>query len=345
MTGCASVGLSPGEDISIIKRTGEPFERGLMLYVRGDLEGARRALMEALKNAPHDLRARDLLQAIQRERGKVGNPQLMEEDEWGNVLPKVGEIRPERLLQWISYRSPRIREALFRVVEARGRLLEADLSLSPQFDLLTRFYPAGILASLTQSILSALIRRKYLMHQAEMDLLQALSNYIQVQEETLARGARAWLDAMEARALLAAMEEERRIRSRQVDLLRRLQREGLRSWEELFLRQWEMGELEAAILNQMARERMSLGVLKALLGIEGQDTLEVMNASIKLDRLLELNLDQLKARARKMRAEIKRTEAALRRAKTQRDASAFSLWDLGIRTTYGNSVDEGRGDF
>ena len=53
-------------------------------------------------------------------------------------------VEPGRLLRLVVERCPEIRQAILHVVEERAELRKADLSISPEFELITRLYPVGV---------------------------------------------------------------------------------------------------------------------------------------------------------------------------------------------------------
>ena len=64
LSGCGTVGVPADRLPPPLGRAS--FERGLMAYVRGDLDQAEKDLREA---GPEDLRARELLRAVLKENG------------------------------------------------------------------------------------------------------------------------------------------------------------------------------------------------------------------------------------------------------------------------------------
>ena len=150
VSGCATVGV----DIEDVQWSPErAFDRALVAYAVGELEKAQALTLRAFEENPLDARATDLMRAILKEKG------LVEELEpaRNHHLPTFDPATPQELVQLVSGRNAQLREAVFSIIESRARLREANVDVGPELSLLTRFYPPGILARLTQSLYGGVV--------------------------------------------------------------------------------------------------------------------------------------------------------------------------------------------
>jgi hypothetical protein len=110
---CATVGIS--RPASPLPDTGA-FERGLLHYVRGELEQAESALDRAIGAHPEDRRALELREEVRRERGEALKPAP------DPGAPLQEPLSPETLLRLVVGRNLELRKARYQSVEARAML-------------------------------------------------------------------------------------------------------------------------------------------------------------------------------------------------------------------------------
>jgi hypothetical protein len=159
----------------------EPFERALVAYVQGESDRAQDEIQKALEAMPDDARALSLRAAVTAEAASKRLPPFSEEAGEVGASPAT----PNALLARVKARNLRLRAAVYKVIEARARLREARVSMSPELSLMTRFYPLGMLAGLTQSVYGGLAERRALISNAESSLLSALKRQSMAKDSKL----------------------------------------------------------------------------------------------------------------------------------------------------------------
>jgi outer membrane protein TolC len=327
-TGCGRIGVREEAPVPLPDRA--PFERALTAYARGDLGSAESGVRDALAAVPGDLRAGLLGEMVRAEReGEHPVPPAL-------VTP--APVRPSgmpELLAAVQSRNLRLREATWRVAEARARLREAHLSLSPELLLMTRFYPLGLLAGVTQSVYGGLVRRDGLMHEAEADLLSALADYAAARQAVLGEAADSALSLASVPAVGAALHEEALAAARYEALARTGAGRGAVLRDALLEAVAERATTEAAARALAAAEQDARAELNGLLDqpaltpLADVDEVWPVTPSATPEAALEV--------AHTRRLELNRAREAVLRAAGRRDADLSRLPDIDLRTTWGLS--------
>ena len=263
--GCSTVGVErevslPGDD---------SFERALVDYVRGDLDAADLELERILAGTPGDRRASDLLREVREENG--GKREVTEAPT--AALPSPAG--PKTLLAEALTRNPEVRQELYRVVEARAKLREANVAFGPEFNLLTRFHPLGLLTSLTQSLIEGAIKRGAAMDREEAGCLTALSDYATTRADVADRTLTAYLDLQEATEIAAALEEERKAWEEQVRVASTLVDEQKLLPAELLAKKAGLARAEQRIAEARSRAAEAKAALNTLMARPATDLLDV----------------------------------------------------------------------
>ncbi len=336
LSGCAPVGVKQAPELTAT----QGFDFALMAYIRGDLEQAEHQLNVHLAASPYDRRASELLDVVQRERKK--EPLSVD------PLPSVESKLPAmmtllQLVRLVEARNVEMRQAMFSIVEGRGQMREANLSLSPEFSVLTRFYPLGFFASLTESIYGGIWKRQALLGEAEQATLAALAAYAKVRQQKITEALRAYVDWIEARKIGAMLREEllaARERSRAVSLLS--------DYGSLLPKQlMDARLLEEEIMLEIARAEGQAAVAQAtinsLLDRPAYTAIDLIEQPLK-GKLPEPIGDAVQ-RAHEQRLDLEEAETLVAQAIASRQVVGTSLPRVDLRATYGETSESGRGDF
>lgn len=326
--GCATVGVErevviPGE---------ESFERALVEYVRGDLDAAEVSLERILVERPDDRRASDLLRELRSEMG--GRTDVAE----GAMPPLPSPAGPDVVLHEVLRRNPEVRQAVYGVVEARARLGEANVAFGPEFNLLTRFHPLGVLTSLAQSVIEGAVARGAAMDKEETQCLQAVSEYATVRADAADRTLTAWLDLQEAIDVSAAVEEQRKAWEEQVRVATALVDEQKLLPSELLARKVGLARAEQRIAEARSRAAEARATLNTLMARPAADPLEVTQEAVRGE--LPDDVRAAIARALDGRPERAGAEAGVEGAEAQRRFVAAKEPKIDLYTTYGWSPEK-----
>ncbi len=177
--GCASTEL---RDIPEPLHATGTFETALLQYVRGHEENALEQLRAYRRQRPQDQRGAILYEVIKTDTADLDEHRKMIRDDDASQPLESGSNGSDRLhvqqvLSRVESHNPRIRRRLYDIVRARAALDREGVSYGPKFDLITRFYPGGVLASLTQSAIDGIWTRNYAIEQAKGELVSRLSFY------------------------------------------------------------------------------------------------------------------------------------------------------------------------
>ncbi len=333
---CATVGV----DRSEVRAPGsKAFDEALIDYAAGDLDQALVSTLVALEDNPLDARATDLLRAILKEKGLIDQLRVEADPQLSEFTPSS----PEELTRIIAGRNPLIREAVFGVIEARAQLREANVDLGPEISVLTRFYPLGILARLTQSLYSGWWERKAKMHAAEAAIIEALANYGRAKEDVNRESLLAYLDAVAAGERLASLERELDFlderRERAIVLVRygqKLPREPLLARNEIRTLQSE----QAASHQLLATAKARLNALmnrapNASIGVSAQGLLWQPADS----------LDGALTAAYVNRFEVDEALAKTKIAEARKSSAELQDPNIDLVATYGESGEQSEGRF
>ncbi|MGE3540443.1 MAG: TolC family protein [Candidatus Tectimicrobiota bacterium] len=334
LAGCGRVGVRQVP----LAPAGEPFERALMAYIRGELAQARADLLVVLDERPEDGRAIDLFQAVAREHGRGPRAPVS----LPRALPE-GPLSPADLLRLVLERNPEIRKALWQVVEARGRLREVHLSMSPEFSLLSRFHPLGVFVSLSDMILETLLRRPAAKQQAEAEVLAAVAAYARVRTAVLERALAAYLDCMQAQALAEPLAAEWQSRQEQVRLARLRVQAGSLPQHALLTLEQDVLAVEQKRAEASGQQATALALLNSLLGRPVQEPLPLRRQRVVVEPVASVPAVIQTAQAG--RPEIDEAQARAAAARGRLADVAGVLPRVELRASYGVSTSEGRGDF
>ena len=198
LAGCTSVG-SRRADVPLPGHAS--FDRSLLHYVRGELPAARAGLVEAIQADPGDLRAKELLQAVDREVG--GAPSTLPPD----VLPE-GPMTPAAILLAVRGRNPEVRKTIQRVIGERAQLREADWALTPEFDIVSKIDPVSVVTTIGENLLVTVLQRHARMAAAEADMIAEVAGYARVRSDVATEAMRNYLFLLETQERADALDEE-----------------------------------------------------------------------------------------------------------------------------------------
>jgi outer membrane protein TolC len=177
--GCASTELRQIPEP--LHATGS-FETALLHYVRGHEENALDELNTYGRQRPQDQRGKILYEVIRTDT-KDPEQFALESRDYEQSLRSTGNearvntLNIHQVLSRVESHNPRIRRRLYDLIRARAALDREGVSYGPEFDLITRFYPGGVLASLTQSAIDGIWKRNYAIEEAKGELVSRLSFY------------------------------------------------------------------------------------------------------------------------------------------------------------------------
>jgi len=321
---CATVGVDTAR---IRPPAGDRFDQALLAFAGGRLDEADGLLARTLDANPADLRAHDLRRAIARERG---DPAALDVHAAPTAPPA-----PAGLGQRVTGASPALRAAVFKVIEARARLREANVSVGPELAVTTRFYPLGILARMTQSLYGGWWERRARMHRAEAEILEALAEYGIARETVAGDAYTAAVDGLEAQAMLGALAAERAGLEQQHRLVNRLVARGHRvAAEEIRIRE-QLGEVAHA--EQAARQQLAVATAR-LNGLMDAP----LDAPVDFDAGALLwagpaSVEAALEQALRNRYEMQRADGAVDAARARRDLYASTFADVDLFASYGGS--------
>lgn len=329
LMGCASTPLTPVMPLP----DKEPFERALVAYVQGESDRAQDEIQKALEAMPDDARALSLRAAVTAEAASKRLPPFS--DEAGEV--GASPATPDALLARVKARNLRLRAAVYEVIEARARLREARVSMSPELSLMTRFYPLGMLAALTQSVYGGLAERRALISNAESRLLSALANYAITRRTVLAEALQNYQQLQEAEAQTLAMGEELAV----ADSYRLQAKELLRSGTLLRTRVFEaQAEIAAAKADEESISQQAI-LARSRLNTLMQRPVDAPLALRAKGVVLAVPADPQSA-AVKGRQELASARAELLQNQAAKARADTLLPDVNLRASWGkpNNKDE-----
>ena len=332
--GCSTLGV---RDLPPYQEA-KPFEQGLMSYVRGDLNKSEKVLTQALQANPTERRTRELLSAVVREKGTKPSEILK------NPQPPAADPQaPEDLIQVVLSHNPEIRKAMFQVIEGRARLREANVSISPEFYLLTRFYPLGFLAGLTQSLYGGYWKREADMAKAEEAMVAALAEYGRARQDVLFQTWWAYLDLIEAQEQARNLRRELKANKEQAGIVGLLNQEGFLMQQS----QMQAGLKVQAVRQELLKAKKEAAIAQAKLnGLMDRPVQTPLKFSPRyIEARLPRPLLQAILAAYRQRPELAQARAEYERAWHQISATNASIPDIYLRATYGDSDEAGKGDF
>ncbi|MBI4664945.1 MAG: TolC family protein [Nitrospinae bacterium] len=324
---------------------GEAFEQGLVLYVRGELDDAADRINEAIKKNPHDLRARDLAEMIAMERdGHVKNPEERRDIEEKHREMVITEpLGGEEVAMLVAGRHPRIRQAVYTVAAARGRLREANVSVGPEFTLYSRLSPSGFMVSLAQNLFGGLWNRDAALSSAEWEVIQAMAEYARVKNDALYKGIEVYLDLLEAEDTVTILADEVTERERQLAVIRRQVAHG-------FLPSVETPRIQAhhetakSVLATMTEERNLARIrLNGFMGRPHEAPLPVRRQRILISQ--PVNFYQTLSGSVSSRPEIARADAEVGHYRGVKKETETAAPDIDLKAAYGSSSQAAEGDF
>lgn len=324
-TGCATVRMErpvtilPGED---------DFEKALMRYVRGELEEAEADLVAVLERHSRDLRARDLLHAVRKERGTTGRPAPPE-----GARGTEGPLAPDAVIEEVLARNPEMRQAVFGVIENRARMRVANVSFGPEFSVLTRFHPLGLLTSLTQSVIEGTSGRKALLDETEQGVLASLAVYAAVRADVMDRTMAAWLDLQEAEGMLPAIDAERQAWEEQVEIAARLVGAGTLLPSVLLDKKAGLSQAERRLAQAKGQASVARATLDTLMARDTLAPLSLGPLHILTETPAELTAAIAGAKAK--RPELAEAVARVEEARAEGDVRSSKIPQIDLRASYG----------
>ncbi len=339
LSGCAS----PRVSVPALPASSqvEPFERALMSYVRAERPPTEEALFAAIEREPYDERARELLRALWDEHGKGSREAPLPPD---MAIDQVqSPLEPSRLMRLVLGRNVEVRQAVYGVVEARGRLREANVSVTPEFRLLTRFHPVGIFASLTQSIFGGMWQRKAEMREAEALVVEALAEYARVRTGIQDRALDAYFDLLEAQELAEVLTRELEAKDERYRVVSVLARYGTALDRDVLAARHDIETTRRRRIDVERQSTLAEATLNALLNRYVAEPIPVARRSVA--QTSPESLERALALAEQTRADIRKAEARAEGGRAGEDKVASALPRIDLRASYGESSEEGRGDF
>lgn len=321
---CASTPLQP----LLAFPDREPFEQALLAYAQGQTDSAAQTLQQTDGATAGDARAQDLLAAVRAESEHRRLPPL------GELAADTGPAptTPAAVLATVKARNLDLRAAVYRVIEARARLREAKVSMSPELSLMTRFYPLGILAGLTQSVYGGLVERKAMISDAESELLAALANYATTRRAVLADALEQYHRLQAGEAQAGALAEELAAADNFRVQMKTLALGGNVLRTRVFEAQAEIASAQSsaeAVTQQVMLARSRLNALmqrpvEAALPLAAQAPVAMVP-------------DDPQAAARQGRQELASARAAVLKATAVRARTDTLTPDISLRTAWGQS--------
>lgn len=333
---CATVGV---DIVERERRAADRFDRALLAYAGGRLEEAQDLLLQTIEANPMDLRATDLMRAILKEQGVVDTVERPSHEP-DTPLP---EMTTAELLRMIEGRNPALRAAVFKVIEARAHMREANVSVGPELALTTRFYPLGILARMTQSIYGGWTERKARMHAAEAEILSALAAYGMAREDSVANALTAYLDGHEAMLVLESLEDERaRLAQRRAQVDALVERGQVLPTARMRAHEESAGIDHAAL---EARQGLAAATAKlnAMLDRRLDHPIDFRHYGVDFDA--PLSVDAAIETALRKRYDIDDADSATEAARARRAQRASALPKIDLYTSYGASEQDTEGAF
>ncbi len=315
------------------------FDRALMAYAQGELDVSFTELSKQRKVSPGDLRVQALVEAIEREQGKNENFPVKEIDQNSSPRP----LSATQLLRRTQERNPEIRQRIQDIIRARARWREARLSFTPEFFALTRFYPGGFFVRLTQDILGGLFERPLRMNQAEAGILEALARYAQTNREVQSRMVHAYFMLLESQKTVHFLQLAIAVAEEQHRVGRALADEGLMAEGMVLSLKEELLDLQQQLQVRQSQVVIAQATIKGLLDVPNSSTVHVQGQYLSPPQ--GSDVDQSIAKATQDRPELHAVEAQLQQRQLGQDANLWMLPTMNVRTTYGETSDEGKGDF
>jgi len=336
LSACATVGIDSGD----VRPLGpQPFDKALIDYATGDLDQAQAGVLAALEANPLDVRATDLLRAILQEKGLIDEFKPAADA----AIPEFTPSSPAEMVQLIRGRNPAVREAVFGVIQARAQLREANVDVGPEVSVLTRFYPLGILARLSQSLYGGWWERKAKMHEAEAAIVEALGKYGRSVETVTKDSLLAYLDAVDARENLNLLEREGSLLEQQHNQSLMLVRHGRSLPREPLVTRSEIGALN----RDQARARQQLATatarLNALMNRAPTAPVEIVSRGFSWHP--SPNLDEALTTAFVNRFELDEAKARIKTAEAQKALQQTRDPKIDVYGTYGDSDEKNEGSF
>lgn len=326
--GCSTVGV---DRRNVRPPTTHPFDQALINYATGDLDEAQVGALAAIETNPLDARATDLLRAVLKEKGLIEEIKRSEAVE----LPEFAPQTPTELVRVIRGRSPAVREAVFGVIEARAALREANVDVGPELNLLTRFYPLGILARMTQSLYGGWWERKAKMHAAEAEIVEALANYGRALELVNKEALLAYLDAAAAQERLMSIDRERGMLDDQFEQTSILVSNGLTLPRTPLVTRNEIGSL----MHDRSLAEQQLATAKAQLNalMNRSPTAPIVVTAQGLAWKPAASLNGALTQAYINRFELDEAEAQIKTAEAQKALAETQNPKVDLYTSYGES--------
>lgn len=309
-----------------------------MAYARGDVEEATEELQQAHSQNPHDLRVQVLLKALAKESG----------NEWEDPIPSPDDHFsnlnfPKQLVKLTLERNPEIQQRIYQIIAARADWREARLKFTPEFFSLTRFYPGGFFVRMTQDIVGGLIQRPLLMSQAEAKILVALSQYSQTRAAVLKQVLDTYLDIVEGQAMVSLIESSLEITREHVRITKVLVESGLLPNTKLMNARGRGLDLQEELKQWQGRISIAHYALHTFVDAPPTTTIALKEEALEIPILA--NREHTISRATKARPEVFEAHARMSEAQIRKEGVKWQLPQFNLRTTYGETDDDGRGDF
>ncbi|GEM_PF-1252328 len=263
--GCTSVGTRRA-DVPLPGTA--TFEQALLRYVRGELPQAREGLLAAIREDAGDLRARELLEAVERE---IGGKQAAVP---GPALPE-GPMSPDAILRAVRGRNPDVRQAIQRVIGERAQLREANWDFTPEFQVVSRIDPVSAVLTLSENLLVTVLQRGPRMQAAEADMIAEVAGYARARADAAAEAMRNFLFLLEAQERVAAVDEEIAAREEQVRVARVLERYGVVLPDEALRREAAVATAQERRSQVLGQEVVARANLNRLMGLPAEAPLAV----------------------------------------------------------------------
>jgi len=304
---------------------GLPFERGLMAFVRGELEEAEQQMYMALQRNAYDVRARELLAIIDNE-SDITSPE---------ELPYLALDRkvkhPEDYLALVAGRNPQLRQAMFVVTERHAKLRLANLDIGPELNVLARFYPEAIFAAVTQT-LNKLIQRPSKLQKAEFEILAALAEYANIKNKIMGEAIDNYFDYLSAQQQLNFLQAELNVHNQHIKVLKILTVKNQKGLATLSKAESKRDKTQQLLLKADGLLNLSLLKLSDLAQIDAQYIEHLAVEKLYFGELYPLDKEELDDLA------VQAAQAYSNAEKSNKMLTLLSLPKVSLFASYGNAL-------
>ena len=191
-------------------------DRALVAYIQDNRNRARRLLTQHRKQVVHSQRADALRDHLEL------NTVPDYSDTFPGSAPSTGVEVQHQSLQ----RNLELKQAVLKVIQAKSEAKEEWLKKGPDLTLSTRFVPTGLAVGLAQSLVDYYQQQQGI-NEARGQVLQALSNYVEVRQEILFQTTDLYHKIKSLKQRQSVLELNQRLGRRYRRVVRSRERHGL----------------------------------------------------------------------------------------------------------------------